>query len=325
MSEARAGDRGEASALKLGIYTGPQHVDWPTLRDLWLYADGAGFHSAWLRDHLMPLRGELDGDHLEPWTLIASLAAITKNVQIGHLVTANTLRHPALLAKMAATVDHVANGRLVVGIGTGYFVPEHERYGIPLPEKAIRAEMLDESCTILKSMWGPGRTSFAGKHYTITDAPASPKPVNGDIPLLLGGAGERLLRNAAAHADLWNMPDGKAGIWPERFREKLETLHRNCEAIGRDPGEIETTMMFHIICDEDPKVVKQRRDAMKEARGFDERLTDTHTLAGTPDQIVEQLQAWEKHGLQHLMVALTNGLNYELVPLLAERVLPHVR
>lgn len=311
--------------MKLGIFTGPHHVDWPTLRDLWVYADGAGYDSAWLWDHLMPLRGELDGLALEPWTLLASLAAITKNVQIGHLVTANTLRHPALLAKMATTVDHVSNGRVVVGIGTGYFVPEHELYGIPLPSKEVRAEMLDESCAILKSLWGPGRTTFDGAHYTLTDAPASPKPVNGDIPLLLGGAGERLLRNAARHADMWNMPDGKSGVWHERFSEKLDTLKRNCEAIGRDPDTIEPTMMFHVICDPDAAVVKRRFESMRETRGWDDELTRRHCIAGTPDQVVEQLAAWEKLGLKHLMVALTNGLNYDSVPVLAETVLPHIR
>ena len=312
--------------MKVGIFTGPQHVSWPELRDLWQYADGAGYDSAWLWDHLMPLHGSLDGDHLEPWTLIASLAALTQTVQLGHLVTANTLRHPALLAKMAATVDHVAEGRLVVGIGTGYFVEEHGRYGIPLPDKETRAAMLAESCQILKGMWSPGRLTFAGEHYRITDAPAEPKPVQGaGLPLLLGGAGERLLKNAALYADMWNMPDGKGGVWPDRFREKHEQLQRNCEAIGRDPGEIEPTLMFRIIVDEDERAVQRAWDSMKELRGWDEEQALRHCLAGTPERVVEGIREWERAGVRHLMVALMAGVNYETVPVLAETVLPHVR
>ena len=256
--------------MKVGIFTGPQKIGWHELRDAWLHADRHRYDSAWTWDHLIALHGDLDDPHYEGWTLVAALAALTSHVQIGHLVTANTLRHPALLGKMAATVDHVSSGRLAVGIGTGYYAEEHDRFGIPLPDKVTRAAMLRESIQVLKGMWAPGRANFQGEHYRITDAPAEPKPVNGSIPLLLGGAGERMLRLTAREADIWNLPDGQYGIDVERLRTKVETLERYCDEIGRDPAGIEKTMSLAVFVDPDAAALKRRYDAFQAYRGWDD-------------------------------------------------------
>ena len=311
--------------MKVGIFTGPQKIGWHELRDAWLHADRHGYDSAWTWDHLIALHGDLDDPHYEGWTLVAALAALTSHVQMGHLVTANTLRHPALLAKMAATVDHVANGRLVVGIGTGYYAEEHDRYGIPLPDKVTRAAMLRESIQVLKGMWAPGRLTFAGEHYHITDAPAEPKPVTGNIPLLLGGAGERMLRLTAQEADIWNLPDGQYGIDVERLRTKVETLERYCDEIGRDPAEIEKSMSLTVFVDPDAAALGRRYDAFHAYRGWDEATTRRHVVLGSPDQVIEELKAFEAVGLDHFMIHLVPGSNFEDLAIFSDLCLKHVQ
>lgn len=311
--------------MKLGIFTGPQQVGWHELRDIWLHADRHRYDSAWTWDHLIALHGELDDPHFEGWTLVAALAALTSHVQIGHLVTANTLRHPALLGKMAATVDHVSSGRLVLGIGTGYYAEEHNRFGIPLPDKMTRAAMLRESIQVLKAMWAPGRADFQGEYYRVTDAPCEPKPVNGHIPLLLGGAGERMLRLTAAEADIWNLPDGQYGIDVERLRTKIETLDRYCDELGRDPAEIERTMSLSVFVDPDARALKRRYDAFHAYRGWDDATTRRHVVLGSPDEVIEELKAFEAVGLQHFMLHLVPGINYEDLAIFSELCLPHLR
>jgi alkanesulfonate monooxygenase SsuD/methylene tetrahydromethanopterin reductase-like flavin-dependent oxidoreductase (luciferase family) len=311
--------------VKVGVFTGPQQVSWEALRDVWLHADEHRYDSAWTWDHIIALHGDLDDPHYEGWTLLAALAALTKHVQVGHLVTANTLRHPALLGKMAATVDHVSGGRLVVGIGNGYYAEEHDRFGIPLPDKVTRAAMLRESIQVLKGMWAPGRLTFAGEHYRITDAPAEPKPVNGSIPLLLGGAGERMLRLTAQEADLWNLPDGQYGIDLERLKTKVETLERYCDEIGRDPGEIEKTMSLTLFVDPDAAALKRLYDAFHAYRGWDEATTRRHVVLGSPAEVIEELKAFEAVGLQHFIIHLVPGSNYEDLAIFSETVLPHIR
>ena len=311
--------------MKIGIFSGPQKVSWPELRDLWLHADAAGYDSAFTWDHIVALHGDLDDPHFEGWTLLAALASITKSVRIGHLVTANTLRHPALLAKMAATVDHVSNGRLIVGIGTGYYAEEHDRYGIPLPDKVTRAAMLRESIQVLKGLWAPGRLDFQGEHYRITDAPASPKPLNGRIPLLLGGAGERMLELTAREADVWNLPDGQYGIDLERAERKVKALEAYCDAIGRDPATIEKSFSLTLFVDPDEKAVKRRYDAFHAYRGWDEAVTRRHVIMGTPDQVVEELKAFEAVGMDLFQFHLVPGSNYEDLHIFTDTCLKHFR
>ena len=311
--------------MKVGIFTGPQKISWAELKAAWQHADANGYDSAWTWDHLIALHGDLEDPHYEGWTLVAALAALTSHVQMGHLVTANTLRHPALLAKMATTVDHVANGRLVVGIGTGYYAEEHDRYGIPLPDKVTRAAMLRESIQVLKGMWAPGRLTFAGEHYHITDAPAEPKPVTGNIPLLLGGAGERMLRLTAQEADIWNLPDGQYGIDVERLRTKVETLERYCDEIGRDPAEIEKSMSLTVFVDPDAAALGRRYDAFHAYRGWDEATTRRHVVLGSPDQVIEELKAFEAVGLDHFMIHLVPGSNFEDLAIFSDLCLKHVQ
>ncbi|MGI9658820.1 MAG: LLM class flavin-dependent oxidoreductase, partial [Gaiellaceae bacterium] len=141
--------------MKFGIFTGPQNVTWTEMREVWELADRSGFDSGFVWDHLIPLFGDLDNDQLEGWTVLSALAMVTERLEVGHLVLANTFRHPAVLSKMATTLDHATGGRVVLGIGTGYYPAEHESYGLGLPSKKDRAEMLSESLEIIRGMWSP--------------------------------------------------------------------------------------------------------------------------------------------------------------------------
>jgi alkanesulfonate monooxygenase SsuD/methylene tetrahydromethanopterin reductase-like flavin-dependent oxidoreductase (luciferase family) len=186
--------------------------------------------------------------------------------------------------------------------------------------------MLLESLEILRGLWREPRFTFHGRHYRIEDAPAEPKPVQaGGIPILIGGAGERMLRTAARHADVWNLPDGQYGIDHARLRTKIEALERYCDEVGRDPAEIEKTMSLTIFVDEDERALEQRYERFKAYRGWDEETTRRHCVLGTPPQVIEELRGWEAIGLDHFMLHLVPGSNYGDLEIFTETVLPHVR
>ncbi len=311
--------------MKIGIFTGPQNVPWEQMRSAWEFADRSGFDSGFVWDHLIPLHGSIDNDQFEGWTVLTALAMVTENLEVGHLVLANTFRHPALLSKMATTLDHATGGRLVLGIGTGYYPAEHESYGLPLPSKKDRAAMLGESLEILRGMWAPGRFSFKGEYYTVEDAAAEPLPVQSPHPpILLGGAGERLLRNTARYADRWDLPDGAAGVTPDHFRMKREKLEAMCDEIDRDADEIEkSTSLMPIIGTEQD--VKRRVAEVQEFIGWDDEQTRRHLLAGTPEQVLEQLASWQEAGVDQLLLSLWPTLNYGDLEVFAETVLPAYR
>jgi len=199
--------------------------------------DAGGWHAVYVCDHFMPhdpSGAAADGPVLECWTTLTGLAARTTRIRLGTLVLGNTYRHPAVVANMAATLDQVTGGRVVLGIGAGWQVNEHAAYGLPLPGARERIEALDEACGVIRSLLSRRRTTLGGQAYRLTDAPCEPKPVQGPLPLLVGGGGERLtLKVAARHADVWH-----AWADPDLFRHKSAVLDRHCEQVGRDPDEV---------------------------------------------------------------------------------------
>ena len=203
---------------------------WPDLVALARHVDEVGFDGVWTCDHFVSDRGPM----LEGWTCLAGLAAVTRRVRIGTLVVGNTYRHPAVVANMAATLDHVSGGRFVLGMGAGWQVDEHVAYGIALPPPSERLDRLEEACELITSMLREPRTTFAGRYYSTTDAPCEPKPLQSPLPLLVGGGGEkRTLRIAARLAQEWH-------VWasPEEFRHKCDVLDAHCADLGRDPRAV---------------------------------------------------------------------------------------
>src|SRR5437867_5576758 len=161
--------RGDIMARKLrfGVQTAPQNTTWADLRDVWKLIDEAGYDTAWLFDHFYPILADPAGPCFEGWTALTGLAAETKNVEAGVLVTGNTYRHPAVLAKMGAALDHIIAGRLIMGIGAGWFELEHNAYGIPFYTPGERIRRLDEAVAIIKSMWTAEKTTMQGRYYQV--------------------------------------------------------------------------------------------------------------------------------------------------------------
>ena len=227
--------------IRFGVFPVVAHVGWPDLAEAWGQADRMGYDTAWAPDHFYPGFGDPEGPCLEAWTVLAAAATKTRRIGLGPLVMGNTYRHPAVLANMAATLDHVSEGRLTLGLGAGWMEVEHDAYGIPLHGVRERFERLDEAATVIRGLLTQRRTTFAGKYYHLQDALCEPKPYRGRrLPLLIGGGGEKLtLRIVAKHADEWN---GEVG--PTGMKRKLAILHEHCRAIGRDPGEIEVSVLL---------------------------------------------------------------------------------
>lgn len=170
----------------------------------------------------------------EAWELLSAWGALTTRVRVGTLVTGNTYRHPAVLAKMAATLDHVTNGRAMLGLGAAWHEGEHAMYGIPFPSTGARLARMDEAAQAIRLLLDQPVANFAGRHYRLTDAVCEPKPVQARLPLLIGGGGERkTLRTVARHADYWH---GHGS--PEVIRHKIELLARHCADVGREVTEI---------------------------------------------------------------------------------------
>jgi F420-dependent oxidoreductase-like protein len=212
---------------------------------VWEGIDRDGFWDAvWLNDHLYPPRSDASLPIFDPYPLLAGCAAVTERVRFGVMVTANTFRHPAVLAKMAVTIDEMSGGRLELGIGAGWLESEHRAFDIPLPSLTERFDRLEETFAILDGLFTQERFTHEGRFYTIRDAVFEPKPVQKPrIPFVVGGDGpRRTMPLAARWADQWNFPDFGEGV--VRFRERHELLQELCDDIGRDASEIEVSVQI---------------------------------------------------------------------------------
>lgn len=232
---------------------------WPSPASPWSetlatvqHAEATGWDGAWYADHFMPNAADNSGPTSECWTTLAALAVAVPRIRIGPLVTGNTYRHPAVLAKMAANVQEISGGRLVLGLGAGWQENEHAAYGIEFSTIGGRLGRLEEACAAIKGLLESERTNLAGRYYSLTDAPLAPKPP-APIPLLIGGGGEkRTLRIAAKYADEWN-------VWgtPALLRQKQEVLDQHCESLGRDPKAIQRSCQAMLTITDDEELVKR--------------------------------------------------------------------
>lgn len=229
-----------AHPLRFGLKNSGQDTTIEALRAVWRISEEAGFDHVWDFDHLASIgAGGPDRPIYEGWTLQAAMAEATKRVRIGCLVTGNTYRNPALLAKQAVTVDHLSGGRLEFGIGAAWAEIEHEMYGFDGLDH--RVGRLSESLRIIKSLWTEERTDFDGRYYHFKDAIANPKPLQKPHPpIWIGASGPRTLRLVARHADVWNIAGGD----PERVAELTAMLDEACGVVGRDPSEIRHSLQF---------------------------------------------------------------------------------
>jgi alkanesulfonate monooxygenase SsuD/methylene tetrahydromethanopterin reductase-like flavin-dependent oxidoreductase (luciferase family) len=229
--------------IRFGLFIGQVGLSWPDLVERFVLADEIGFDHAWLVDHLMPTDPPHDRPAFEAWTSLAALAALTTRIRLGVLVSSNTFRHPSLLAKQAATVDHISGGRLILGIGTGWYPDEHRRFGIAFPPAPERVERLEEAIEILVRLQGGADTTYRGRHYRIDGARALPRPQQRPrIPLLMAAHRPRMLRLAARYADIWDTFPTLEGTATEGvttdLAERVAAFDDACRDAGRDPGTI---------------------------------------------------------------------------------------
>src|SRR6266511_3610796 len=211
--------------IRFGVHSGPQNTSFDEYRDLWVRCEELGYDWVSDFDHFLPIQSDPTGPQFEGMTLLSAMAAHTRRVRCGMLVLGVTYRHPAVVANMAATIDHVSGGRLELGMGAAWFELEHEQYGIPFPRIGVRMDMLDEACRIMRSLWTQETTTFEGKHFQLKDARLEPKPLQEHLPLVIGGAGERrTLRIVAEHGDIWNTFYGDV----DDYRHKLGVLAGHC-------------------------------------------------------------------------------------------------
>ena len=252
------------------------------------HVEKTGWDGFWYADHFMPNAPDTSAPWPEAWTTLTAIGANVPRIRIGTLVSGNTYRHAAVLAKMVATLDHITAGRVVLGLGSGWQENEHDQYGLPFYTTRERLERLDEACQIIKSLYTNPKTDFDGKFYKLSDASLEPKPVQHPLPLLIGGGGEkRTLRIVAEHANEWN-------VWGDVavLRQKMEVLDKHCADVGRDPSEIHRTAVALLFMSDDNAFLEQMRNAeMQQA-----------ALIGTVDEIREIVEEFEAIGVDELIV-----------------------
>lgn len=263
------------------------------------FAADAGWRGVWVPDHFMPVAdsdngpGPTDaemGPMLEGWVTLGALAGSVDEVRLGLMVGGNTYRHPAVVAKMALTLDNISGGRAVLGLGAGWQLNEHQRFGIPLPSVKDRSDMLEEAVALCRVMFeaGDGRVDFTGSHYQLTQAPVAPGPVNGRLPIMVGGAGaKRTLRTVARHADEWN-------AWgrPDTIAGHLDVLRGHCDREGRSFDDLHITAVGLLIIVDDAEQAQSMRDAMGPRSG----------LVGTVDELKAVIEEYEAVGVHELLV-----------------------
>jgi alkanesulfonate monooxygenase SsuD/methylene tetrahydromethanopterin reductase-like flavin-dependent oxidoreductase (luciferase family) len=256
----------QTSTVQFGIMTAPQQVNYDDILRVWQEADAIPeIGHAWLFDHLLPIGGDPDGPILEGWTLLSALAAQTSRLRVGLLVTSNRFRPPAMLAKIATTVDIVSGGRLDFGIGAGSRPShplarrEYAAHGLPYDDFSHSVDSLAEALTVIRRLWTEAEPfDFAGTHVQVTGAFGNPKPLQKPYPpIVIGGRSAKLLRVVAEHADVWNIPGGDFGDAVERSA----LLDRYCAEIGRDPASIARSMFLPVSYDQPDST----RDAIGQA------------------------------------------------------------
>ncbi len=308
--------------VDVGLYLPQVSLTGESLLSRAQLAEACGFRSLWFFDHLYG-PGQPDRDALEAWTAATYVLARTERLRVGHLVLDNNLRHPALLAKMVATLDALSGGRVEVGIGSGSVQLEHDQIGIPWGSPAERSARLGEGLAILTSMLTQDVTSFEGDHYRIEGLPNLPRPVQSPRPPIhVGGMGPRgTLPLAARFADVWNVPTYGLVDWPAARRR----LDRECERAGRDPADVATSLEAVLVVAPDDGSVAEAR-ARAERRFAGERWgLEAGGFIGTPSAIVDRIGRLAEQGVSLFVFFTHDRADPRTVELVGDAVLPQLR
>ncbi len=281
--------------------------------------DALGFDSLWVCDHMygvpLPTLPILEG-----WTLLSAIAAITERVKLGTLVTPPFFRNPAVLAKQIATLDQISNGRVIAGLGAGWFPPEFKETGCDFPNIRERLRALEEMVEILKRMWTEEKATFEGKYFSIHDALCEPKPEK-PPEILIGGGGEKVLMGIAAkHADTWN----NMAVHQAVLSTKIEALRRRCEELGRDPDSIEISQQCTVVIAEDEASAKAALEKAKKVYGGHMgSAIEKHGIWGTPERVIECIERHRELGVSLFVIEFFGRDTREPARLFAETVAPN--
>ncbi|MCL2584623.1 MAG: TIGR03560 family F420-dependent LLM class oxidoreductase [Streptosporangiales bacterium] len=307
--------------IEFGIYLPQVGLGFEDILDRARTMERLGYDALWMYDHLYA-PGAPQAPSLEAWTLATALLARTSRLRAGHMVTCNNFRHPAVLAKMAATLDVISGGRLEFGIGSGSVELEHEQAGLPWGPARERSARLEESLEIITRMFAePGGATFKGEHYEIRDLPCLPAPVQRPRPPVhVGGAGPKFtLPLVARYADVWNVPTYAL----DRVGELSRRLDEECEKIGRDPATIrrsvEAVLVIAEPADLDAALTRARRHYGHPGFGL-----DAGGLAGNPDQIAERISVLAGAGISSFVFFTHDRASTSTLELFAEAVMPRV-
>jgi F420-dependent oxidoreductase-like protein len=312
--------------IKFGAVPNQSGVTWDELLAIWQELDrDSNFESLWLMDHFVTGFGTAfgsEGPCLEGWTALAALAQATSRVRLGIMVTGNTYRHPAVLAKQATTLDHISGGRLEFGIGAAWHTYEHEAFAIPFPSVKERLERLEEAVQLIKLLWTQPLPKLDGKHYQLHAPPYNPPNVQQPHPpILIGGGGEKkTLRIVAKYADATNVQGT-----PKEVAHKFQVLEGHCREVGRDFGTIRRTIQVPLFLNEDPAFKKRVLQGMSAAMGVSEEAAAAGILLGSVPEIKQQVRRFVDAGVQEFMLAQWPRIHMDGLRRFSQEVIPEFR
>lgn len=310
--------------VQFGLFQPQVGLPFPAITERALACEEVGFHSIWVTDHMW-VGGIPQVDFLEGWTLMSALAAATSKIRIGSLVICNSFRNPAFLAKMAASLDNISQGRLELGLGAGWMRAEYLGYGYEFPSGGTRANQLREGVEIIKKMFTEEKASYEGEHYTITDAYNNPKPIQQPYPpITIGAAAEqKMLKTVAQHADRWNCPAAVS----HRLEKKWGVITEHCKTVGRNPDDIEISEQVIVVLGKDEQEFQNKWPTAKQTLG---RLADLDrsSLHGTPDQVIQGIKDKHAKGVTLFTMVFSDTAQsdfLETLKLFATEVMPAFR
>ncbi|HEY6729736.1 MAG TPA: TIGR03560 family F420-dependent LLM class oxidoreductase [Solirubrobacterales bacterium] len=304
---------------------GQEDVTWEDWLALAAACEAHGVGTMFRSDHYLSVDDRRERGSLDAWGTIVALAAVTEKLRLGTMVSPATFRHPSVLAKLAVTADHVSGGRVEVGIGAGWWDREHELYGFELPPVGPRMEALEEQMQIVRGHWADGPFDFSGKHYSVRELDAQPKPVQRPLPLILGAkGGPRSLRFGARYADEYNTVMATA----EEIADLRERLNEACEKEGRDPATLPLSMMTGWLVGADRAELLDRASRLSEWKGGDgdgeALIADLResTILGTAEEAIAQLRELEEAGLTRIMGQHLLHRDLDAVALMGREITP---
>ncbi len=287
---------------------GTAGITWPALARAAQQVEELGYDSLWVPDHLIAREGAVP--RLEAWQVLSALAAVTAKVRLGPLVSPVTFRHPAVLAKMAVTLDQISGGRVILGLGAGGMADEHRQYGLPFGTSRERLERLEEAAAVVRSLFDEPTTTFRGRHYQLEGARAMPKPLQPHLPLLVAGTGRGTMRVAANLADMWN------GIGlPPLLAEKVSILRAYMLECDREPTSLVVTASFRVLIREDAAGVARRLEELDPVW-----RDDAYRITGGTRRVLHELRAYVRAGVDGFIAQMPAPYDFTTLELFAGEV-----